>query len=108
MKSDKKQFLQIGLTIFASLSAVVAFFFIVLRYQGLKAYLDIVSLALQPVMAGVVIAYVLCPVAKFLERQFRRVKGLSRAARPRYVVFTHNFSMGIRGKLIGFVKPQWV
>lgn len=108
MKSDKKQFLQIGLTIFASLSAVVAFFFIVLRYQGLKAYLDIVSLALQPVMAGVVIAYVLCPVAKFLERQFRRVKGLSRAARPLSVVFTLIFAMGILGLFCALVLPQVV
>lgn len=108
MKSDKKQFLQIGLTIFASLSAVVAFFFIVLRYQGLKAYLDIVSLALQPVMAGVVIAYVLCPVAKFLEQQFRRVKGLSRAARPLSVVFTLIFAMGILGLFCALVLPQVV
>ena len=108
MKSDKKQFLQIGLTTFASLSAVVAFFFIVLRYQGLKAYLDIVSLALQPVMAGVVIAYVLCPVAKFLERQFRRVKGLSRAARPLSVVFTLIFAMGILGLFCALVLPQVV
>ncbi len=108
MKSDKKQFLQIGLTTFASLSAVVAFFFIVLRYQGLKAYLDIVSLALQPVMAGIVIAYVLCPVAKFLERQFRRVKGLSRAARPLSVVFTLIFAMGILGLFCALVLPQVV
>ena len=108
MKSDKKQFLQIGLTTFASLSAVVAFFFIVLRYQGLKAYLDIVSLALQPVMAGIVIAYVLCPDAKFLERQFRRVKGLSRAARPLSVVFTLIFAMGILGLFCALVLPQVV
>ena len=79
-----------------------------LRYQGLKAYLDIVSLALQPVMAGVVIAYVLCPVAKFLERQFRRVKGLSRAARPLSVVFTLIFAMGILGLFCALVLPQVV
>ena len=68
MKSDKKQYLWMGVTIFVSLAAVVAFFFLLLRYQGLKSYLDVISMALQPVMAGIVIAYVLCPVAKFFEQ----------------------------------------
>ncbi|MDE6052855.1 MAG: hypothetical protein K2G55_03645 [Lachnospiraceae bacterium] len=48
MKSGKKHYLRIGLTIFVSLAAVVAFYFMVLRYQGLKSYLDIILLALQP------------------------------------------------------------
>ncbi|MDE5695882.1 MAG: AI-2E family transporter [Lachnospiraceae bacterium] len=108
MKSDKKRYLQIGLTIFASLAAVVAFYFIVLRYQGLKTYLDIVLLALQPVMVGIVIAYVLCPVARFLERQFRRGKRLSRAARPLSVLFTLIFAIGILGLFCALILPQVV
>lgn len=108
MKSHKKQYLRFGLTIFASLAAVVAFFFLILRYQGLKAYLDIISMALQPVVVGIVIAYVLCPVAKFLERQFRRGKGLSRAARPLSVLFTLIFAMGILGLFCALVLPQVV
>lgn len=95
-----------GITIFVSLAAVVAFYFIVLRYQGLKTYLDIVSLALQPVMVGIVIAYVLCPVAKFLERQFRRGKWLSRAARPLSVLFTLIFAIGILGLFCALILPQ--
>ncbi|MDE5824103.1 MAG: AI-2E family transporter, partial [Lachnospiraceae bacterium] len=106
MKSGKKHYLRIGLTIFVSLAAVVAFYFMVLRYQGLKFYLDIISLALQPVMVGIVIAYVLCPVAKFMERQFRRVKGLSRAARPLSVLFTLIFAMGVLGLFCALILPQ--
>lgn len=106
MKPDKKQYLRMGLTIFASLAAVVVFFFFILRYQGVKSYLDIVSVALQPVMVGVVIAYVLCPVAKFLERQFRRAKGLVRAARLLSVLFTLIFAMGILGLFCALVLPQ--
>lgn len=108
MESDKKQYLRIGLTIFASLAAVVAFFFVILRYRGLKAYLDIISMALQPVVVGIVIAYVLCPVAKFLERQFCRGKGRFRAARPLSVLFTLIFAMGILGLFCALVLPQVV
>lgn len=108
MESDKKRYLRMGITIFVSLAAVVAFYFIVLRYQGLKTYLDIVSLALQPVMVGIVIAYVLCPVAKFLERQFRRGKWLSRAARPLSVLFTLIFAFGILGLFCALILPQVV
>ncbi len=106
MKSDKKHYLQIGLTIFVSLAAVVAFYFIVLRYQGIKSYLDIISLALQPVMVGIVIAYILCPVAKFLERQLHRAKWLSRAARPLSVLFTMVFAIGILGLFCALILPQ--
>lgn len=108
MESDKKRYLRMGITIFVSLAAVVAFYFIVLRYQGLKTYLDIVSLALQPVMVGIVIAYVLCPVAKFLERQFRRGKWLSRAARSLSVLFTLIFAFGILGLFCALILPQVV
>lgn len=108
MESDKKRYLRMGITIFVSLAAVVAFYFIVLRYQGLKTYLEIVSLALQPVMVGIVIAYVLCPVAKFLERQFRRGKWLSRAARPLSVLFTLIFAFGILGLFCALILPQVV
>lgn len=106
MKSGKKHYLRIGLTIFVSLAAVVAFYFIVLRYQGLKSYLDMISLALQPVMVGIVIAYVLCPVAKFLERHFRRGKRLSRAARSLSVLFTLIFAIGILGLFCALILPQ--
>lgn len=97
-----------GVTIFVSLAAVVAFYFIVLRYEELKYYLDIISLALQPVIVGIVIAYVICPVAKFLERQFRRGKWLSRAARPLAVLFTLLFVIGILGLFCALILPQVV
>ena len=65
-----------------------------------------ISLALQPVMVGIVIAYVLCPVAKFLERQFRRGKRLSRVARPLSVLFTLIFAIGILGLFCALILPQ--
>lgn len=108
MEPDKKRYLQMGVTIFVSLAAVVAFYFIVLRYEELKYYLDIISLALQPVIVGIVIAYVICPVAKFLERQFRRGKWLSRAARPLAVLFTLLFVIGILGLFCALILPQVV
>lgn len=106
MKLDKKQYLRIGITIFASLAAVVAVYFLILRYEGLKAYLDMISLALQPVMVGIVIAYVLCPVAKFLERQCRRVKWLTRAARLISVLLTLVAAVGVLGLFCALILPQ--
>ena len=108
MESDKKHYLRMGVTIFASLAAVVAFFFLILRYEGLKAYLDVIHVALQPVVAGIVIAYVLCPVAKFFERRLGRVGWLSRAARSLSVLFTLIFAMGILGLFCALVLPQVV
>lgn len=106
MKLNKKQYLRIGITIFASLAAVVAVYFLILRYEGLKAYLDMISLALQPVMVGIVIAYVLCPVAKFLERQCRRVKWLTRAARLISVLLTLVAAIGVLGLFCALILPQ--
>lgn len=106
MKSNKKHYLRLGITLFASLAAVVAFFFMILRYEGIKAYFEVISAALQPVMIGIVLAYLLCPVAKFLERQLGRVKWLARAARPLSVLLTLIFALGILGLFCALVLPQ--
>lgn len=106
MESDKKRFLRMGITIFISLAAVVAFFFLILRYQALKSYLTIISAALQPVMVGLVFAYLLCPVAKFLEGQFKKVKWLSRAARSLSVLLSLVFAIGVLGLFCALILPQ--
>lgn len=106
MEPDKKRCLQLGVTIFASLAAVVAFFFLILRYDSLKAYFAIISSALQPVMVGIVIAYLLCPVAKFLERKFQKVGWLSRAARSLSVLLSLVFAIGVLGLFCALILPQ--
>lgn len=82
MEPEKKRFFRLGTTLFCSLTAVILFYFILLRVDGVKAYLSVILSALEPLFMGMVLAYLLCPVAKFLERFCKRVKGLSRIARP--------------------------
>lgn len=81
MEPEKKRFFRLGVTLFCSLTAVILFYFILLRVDGVKAYLSVILSALEPLFMGMVLAYLLCPAAKFLERCCERVKGLSRIAR---------------------------
>ncbi len=108
MKQDKRRFLYLGITLFCSLAAVIVFYFILLRLDGVKAYLSVILAALEPLFMGMVIAYLLCPVAKFLERQCKKVKGISRAARPVSVLETLVLAFAVLSALVALVLPQLV
>ncbi len=106
MKSKNKHYVKIGVTIFASLSATVLFFFLLFRYRELKAYAGTILSALQPVMVGMVFAYLLCPVAKFIEVQMKKVKILVRPARPLSVLLTLGLAFCILGISVALILPQ--
>lgn len=106
MKSEKGQYLKLGITIFVSLAATVAFFFVLFRSQEIKAFFSIIMSALQPVFIGIILAYLLCPIAKFLERQIRRVSVLSRAARLLSALLTLILAFGVLGLFCAMVIPQ--
>lgn len=108
MESDKKSYMRLGITIFASLAAVVAVYFLLLRYQEIKSYFTIISLALQPVMIGIVLAYLLCPAAKCLERQFKKRKFFSRVARLLSVILTLILALCVLGLFCALILPQVV
>lgn len=106
MKTDKKFFVWLGITIFVSLGAAAAFCFLLLRFDEVRAFWRIITLALRPVMAGGALAYLLCPVAKFLERQFQRVKFLSRIARLLSVLLSLILAFGVVGLFCALILPQ--
>ena len=108
MKPGKKQYLRLGITIFASLAATIVFFFLLFRYQEIKAFFAMVLSALQPVVIGIVLAYLLRPIARFLERQFCKVKGISRFARLLSVLFTLILTFSVLGLCCAFILPQLV
>lgn len=108
MKPDKKQFFRLGVTLFCSLAAVILFYFLLLRFDAVKAGISVVTTALEPLFMGIVIAYLLCPVAKRIERMCKRVNGLSRAARPVSVVATLVLTFVVLGALCALVLPQLV
>ncbi len=57
---------------------------------------------------GMVFAYLLCPVAKFLERQCRRIKILTPAARLISVLLTILLAFGVLGMFCALILPQLV
>lgn len=108
MKSGKKQYLRLGITIFASLAATIIFFFLLFRYQEIKTFFAMVLSALQPVIIGIVFAYLLRPIARFLERLFCKIKGISRFARLLSVLFTMILTFSVLGLCCAFILPQLV
>ena len=107
MDSEKKQYLKLGITIFASLSATIIFFFLLFRYQEIKAFFALVLSALQPVVVGIALAYLLRPIAKRLEGMLRKIK-ISRFARLFSVLLTLILTFCVLGLCCAFILPQLV
>lgn len=107
MEPGKKQYLKLGITIFVSLSATIIFFFLLFRYREIKAFFAMILSALQPVVVGIVLAYLMRPVAVRLERLFCKVR-ISRPARLLSVLLTLILAFGVLGMCFAFVLPQLV
>lgn len=107
-QNQNRNYRKQGIMIFASLSATIAFFFLIFRVQEILDYGAVILSALQPLLVGIVLAYVLCPVEKALERQFKRMKGLARFARPVCVLVTVLLALGVLVLFCALVLPQLV
>ncbi len=105
MNPDNWNYLKLGITIFASLSATILFFFLLFRYQEIKAFLGLILSALQPVVVGIALAYLLRPIALWLERLFRRAK-VVRFARLFSVLLTIILAFSVLGLGCAFILPQ--
>lgn len=105
MKPENRKYLKLGITIFASLSATILFFFLLFRYQEIKAFLGLILSALQPVVVGIALAYLLRPIALWLERLFRRAK-VVRFARLFSVLLTIILAFSVLGLGCAFILPQ--
>lgn len=64
---------KIGLMVFITFVCCILFFFSVLRYQGFANGWHKVISAAQPIIIGLVLAYLLNPVMKFFERHLYRL-----------------------------------
>lgn len=78
MKNEKENqkgpYWRLGLTIFLSLAATVTFSFILFHIQTIKDFFDLILSALRPVIVGIVLAYLLCPIENTLERLLNKIK----------------------------------
>ena len=63
----KPQYVIIALVVFVTFCCCILFFFMIYRYNGFTDFWKKLSLILQPIIIGVVIAYLLNPIMKFLE-----------------------------------------
>ncbi len=92
-----------GLTAFVSLSAVIVFFFFLFRLPVIGGWLGVMLSALKPVLIGMVLAYLLCPIAAFLERHLRRI---GRFARLVSVLVTLALAFAVVALFCALVLPQ--
>lgn len=106
MEPNKKFYWKLGAVIFGSLAAAISFFFLIFGYREIKNFLSLIMSGLRPVLAGVVLAYVLCPIAKFLEQQFDKTTKLVRFSRAFSVLFTMLFAFALLGLFCALIIPQ--
>lgn len=67
-KQGIRAYFTVGLVSFLIIAASVLFFFMILRVDAIQKFLDKAITALQPIIIGLVIAYLLSPVMDFFEQ----------------------------------------
>lgn len=65
---DLKQYMVIALIVFVTFCCCILFFFMIYRYNGFADFWRNLVWILQPITIGVVLAYLLNPVMKFIEK----------------------------------------
>lgn len=104
---------KVGITVFVTFAACILFFFMVLRYQGLVRTLGSFVKSGQSIIFGLVLAYLLNPVMKFIERyayrflkkQSKNDEKAKKMARVAGVFGSVLFLILIVGLLIAAVVP---
>lgn len=71
----KSFYFSLGLMIFLTVSACILFFFVIQRYEGFANGWNKIMKAAQPIIIGLVVAYLLNPVMRFWERLFFKFFG---------------------------------
>lgn len=108
MDENKKHYLRLGLTIFISLAATIIFFFVIYHFQEMRAFFAVIVSALRPAIVGAVLAYLLCPLAKRMERQLCKCGPAARFARALSVFITLILAFCVLGVFCALLLPQLV
>ncbi len=103
MEQKNQDYRRLGLTIFFSLAATIVFFFLLFRLGEIKGMFAVILSALEPVLIGMVLAYLLCPIAAFFERVFRK---LGKFARLIAVFVTLLLAFAVLALFCAIVLPQ--
>lgn len=105
MDDKNSHYFKLGITIALGLSAAVVVYFLISRYEGILTGFNIILSALQPVIVGAVLAYLLCPIAKFFERHLGHGK-ISRFSRPLSTFLTVLLAFAVIALFCAMVLPQ--
>ena len=109
-----RPYLAIGLTALIVIVLSIAVFFLIYRYHGLTASWNRLMKILQPILIGFVLAYLINPIVKFLERHIhpflekhmKRKNKAKKAARGLSVTGAMLFVVIIVAILLNMVIPQ--
>ena len=72
---DIRNYLKIGLTVFITFVCCILFFFMILRFDGFADAWNNMIRAAQPIIIGLVLAYLLNPVMRFCEEHIQKFLG---------------------------------
>ncbi len=103
MEKKDQDYWKLGVTIFASLAATIVFFFLIFRFDGIQRIAAVILSALKPLLIGMVLAYLLTPIARPLERAFGK---LGKFARITAVLVTMLFAFAVVALFCAIVLPQ--
>ncbi len=109
-----RPYLAIGLTAFIVIISCILIFFLIYRYYGLTVYWNKLMGVLQPVLLGMVFAYLLNPIVKFgerhlvpfLEKHMKKERKAQKVARTISVIGAVLFVLIIIAVLLGMVIPE--
>lgn len=109
-----RPYLAIGLTAFIVIAVSMTLFFLIFRYQGLGAYWKDLMGILQPILIGIVIAYLINPVVRweekyllrFLSTHMKTEAGAKKASRLLSIFGAILFVLIILAVLLNMVIPE--
>lgn len=109
-----KQYVIIALVIFVTFCCCTLFFFMIYRYNGFTDFWKDLTRTLQPITIGLVVAYLLNPVMKFLEKyitkflepRIKNEKKVRKAARGTAIAGSLLFLVMIFVLLIAAIVPS--
>lgn len=107
---------RIGTTVFVTFVLCILFFFVIYRYQGFADGWNKIISALQPIIIGLVLAYILNPVMlflqeknyKFFSQKIKKQKTAEKMARGLAVTACIFIILGFIGLLIAAIVPSLI
>ena len=67
-KKEEKKYLKMGITAFCTIAASILFFFALYRMDDISRVMQTITKSAEPIIIGLVLAYLLMPVKNFVEK----------------------------------------